>query len=108
MSDRSNLFDQAAEGRKAGMEQTDENADEWWKDYADLFIWNYCRTHQWMFVDDLWEAGLEEPVSMRALGPRIVAAARHGYIERTDRSRPSVRSHLTHKPIWKSLIYEMQ
>lgn len=100
------LFEQAEQERDRAMAAVDEAADEQWKEHADLFIHEYARTHKVVHVDDLWDAGLEEPKSPRALGPRMLAAARSGWITKTDRVRPSVRSHLTGKPIWISNIYE--
>lgn len=40
----------------------------------------------------------------RALGPVFQRAARKGWIVKTDRVRPSVRSHLSGKPVWRSLL----
>ncbi len=99
------LFDQAYRGREKGMKKVDNATTEKWKAYADDFILAYARTHKTVFVDDLWDAGLTPPPSPRALGPRMKAAAVAGWITKTDRVRPSVRSHLTGKPIWISNVY---
>jgi hypothetical protein len=101
-----NLFESAKAGRDKGMASAEQHSGEEWADYADQFIEDYARSHRTVFVDDLWDAGLVEPPSPRALGPRMLAASRRGLIRKTDRVRPSVRSHLTGKPIWISLIYE--
>jgi hypothetical protein len=58
-----------------------------------------------LFVDDLWDAGLKVPKSSRALGPRIMSAAKKGWMERSGMYRKSVRSNLSEKPVWNSLIY---
>ncbi len=95
----------AAAARDAGMAQVDQGTPEWWKTYADQFIEWYCRTHRTVFVDDLWDAGLQKPPSPRALGPRMQAASRAGWIRKSGEYRPSVRSNMTVKPVWDSLIY---
>ena len=100
------LFDQALEERDKGMKRVNDATAEAWKRYADDFILAYAKKHRIVFVDDLWDAGLTEPLSPRALGPRMKAAAVAGWITKTDRVRPSVRSHLTGKPIWVSNVYE--
>lgn len=100
------LFDEAREERNIGMKRVDDATAEKWKQYADDFILDYAKKHPIVFVDDLWDAGLTEPSSPRALGPRMKAAAVAGWITKTDRVRPSVRSHLTGKPIWVSNVYE--
>ena len=56
--------------------------------------------------DDVWDSGLDSTREDRALGPIMQAAARAGYCRRTDRTRPSRRSHGSGKPVWVSLIWE--
>lgn len=96
----------ARSARDLGMMRAERHAGEDWAEYADRFIRWYARDHREVFVDDLWEAGLEEPASPRALGPRMLAAVRSGILEKTGEYRPSVRSNLTVKPVWRSTIYE--
>lgn len=96
----------ATAARDEAMQAVDETTSETWKVYADEFIHNYSKHHLYVHVDDLWEAGLEKPPSPRALGPRMLAASRAGWIRKTDRVRPSVRSHMTGKPVWISQVYD--
>ena len=91
--------------RDAGMAQVDMATHESWKMDADIFIETYLRTHPQLFVDDLWAAGLVKPPSPRALGPRVLSAAKRGLMKRSGFYRPSVNSHMTEKPVWTSLVY---
>lgn len=101
------LFDEARSGREVGMLRSERRAGEEWKDYADEFIFVYLTMRRELFCDDLWEAGLEIPAQPKALGPRLVAAAREGWMVKSGQYRPSVRSHLQVKPVWSSLIFEI-
>ena len=95
----------AMTGREEGMTRVDAATADTWKTEADDFIYRYLLTHRELFCDDLWAAGLPEPPSPRALGPRMLKASKAGWMRKTDRVRPSVRSHMTGKPVWLSLIY---
>lgn len=92
--------------RADGMQRAEEGVDEKWYRDALAFIRKYCRTHEEMFCDDLWTAGLEVPREARALGPVIMQAVRDGIIERAGRYRASTGSNMTPKPVWRSLVYE--
>jgi hypothetical protein len=107
------LFDQAVQRRDIGIDQSAEHAGEEWKREALVLARRYCETHDLVFVDDLWDWGLESGESDRALGNVIQTAARAGWIEKIPMrgvhpdafaSRPSVRSNLSPKPVWKSRI----
>jgi hypothetical protein len=98
-------FSTAAAGKAAGIAQSEDTSGADWAAYADTFIDNYLTRNPTLFVDDLWDAGLEAPTSPRALGARMQAAARRGSMVKTADYRPSVRSHLSPKPVWRSLIY---
>jgi hypothetical protein len=101
------LFEHAAAERLAAvMAELEEHTDPTWATNARLFLAEYLRTHPTMHVDDLWEAGLEPPEEMRALGAVIQWAARRELMTKTSERRPSVRSHLAEKPVWASLVYE--
>lgn len=77
-----------------------------WNAYCDAFIVDYLLSRAELFCDDLWAAGLIKPPNMKALGPRIRAAARAGLMRKSGRTRPSILSKMGHKPIWLSLIFE--
>lgn len=76
-----------------------------WNDYAYSFLVDYLRRNREMTSDALWPAGLQAPREPRALGPVILRCAKAGLMERTGAYRPSVRSHLTPRIVWRSLIY---
>lgn len=97
----------AAAKRDDGMRRADEHADDEWKDRASALLDAYLRQHPEFFVDDFWrESALDAPREARALGPIIQRAAREGRIVKTGNYRPSVRSNLTPKPVWRSTVYE--
>ena len=56
-------------------------------------------------TDEVWRQGVPSPPEPRALGPVMMAAAKAGYIERTDRTRQTTRpeAHASPKRIWKVL-----
>lgn len=87
------------------LEAVEAAADPDWMDIAWAALVTYLETHRTMFVDDLWDTGLPEPRESRALGPLILRAARDGLMAKSGEFRKSVRSHLTEKPVWRSLIY---
>jgi len=65
-----------------------------------------CVRHREFISDDVWDSGLDSTREDRALGPIMLEAKRLGYCCKTDRTRPSRRSHGSGKPIWVSLIWE--
>lgn len=103
--DEPTLFDAAQLARDTALEQVDDHADDQWKAEAWNFLVDYLENHQTMFVDDLWDAGLPPTREDRAVGPLFLKAARMGLMVKTPEYRPSVRSHLTGKPVWRSLIF---
>ena len=73
----------------------------------------YLEDHPTLFVEDLWDY-VDEPPSPRAVGAIIQGAARDGWIAHIRVpeygkdaivSRPSTRSNLAPKPVWRSLLY---
>lgn len=91
--------------RDAGMAQVEANADPDWMDQAWHALVEWLQTHDEFFVDDFWMgSGLAEPREARALGPIVMRASRAGLMEKTGKFRPSVRSNMTEKPVWRSLI----
>lgn len=101
------LFDAAREARDAALAAVDEHARPDWKDIAYRSLDIYLRTHETMFVDDFWtDANLPAPRESRALGPVFLRAVREGLMVKDGTFRPSVRSHLQAKPVWRSRVYE--
>ena len=96
------------EARK-GMAQAAQSAGDEWKQYALLFLRDYLRQNETLFVDDLWDAGLREPKSPRALGAVIQNAVRNEWIEEIwtrdgVAARPSKRSNMQLKRVWRSQL----
>lgn len=107
MTSRNITEEQAREQRDEGIRRVEAGAEVEWKDTAWNILIGYLRVHPDFFVDDLWKrTNLPWPQEARAIGPIILRAARSGYIVKTGEYRPSVRSNMSIKPVWKSLIYE--
>lgn len=107
--DTASLFDRARDQRAEGIQAAEEHAKRelmnlWWHS-----LMEYLEESREFFVDDfqaaMSAAGLPPLREGRSLGPLVLRAARLGMIEKTDRTRPSVRSHLQIKPIWRSLRF---
>jgi hypothetical protein len=98
------LFDPDEEARTA-VAQVESHADPEWLQYAYTFTSQYLATHEFMFVDDLWDAGLTPTREDRALGAVFQRLARRGIMTKSGTYRPSKRSHMTEKPVWRSLIW---
>jgi hypothetical protein len=95
----------AAVARADGMQRAEAHAALDWKAEAFSALRAYLATHETFFCDDLWTTGLSRPAESRALGPVIARAARERLMERTGEFRKSVASHLSEKPLWRSLVY---
>jgi len=92
MSDgQSSLFDpeSARAARDDAMSRVDEHAPDAWKIEADAAIVWLARTRAEFTTDDVWQYLADGDVPMppepRALGPRMLAAAKRGVVGRTDR-----------------------
>jgi hypothetical protein len=77
-----------------------------WKSKALSIVLELASGREDFHVDDVWDAGLPETNSNRAIGDVLKRAKKLGAIEKTDRMRPSVRSHGSGKPVWRSLVYD--
>lgn len=100
------LFEDAAIAREQALRQVDENADPDWKDLALDAVRRTCEQRSDFISDDVWEVGeLPQTREDRALGPVMLRASRLGWCVKTDRVRPSKRSHLSGKPVWRSLLH---
>lgn len=92
----------SSQARDGALGAVEANADPDWLAEAWELLVAYLKAHDTLFVDDFWaETGLREPREARALGVVFLKAARKGYMEKVG-FRPSVRSNMTEKPIWKS------
>ena len=102
------LFEFTANARAVALEQVEDHADPEWKDRALAAVRLTAQSKPEFISDDVWEIGqLDSTREARALGPVFIQAAKNGWIRKTDKVRPSVRSHLSGKPIWVSLIYPL-
>ena len=101
------LFDEqlALFKRDRGIEHAWAGASLEWRDTAWRVLVNYLTTHDTMFTDDLWRAGLPETRENRALGPLVQRARREGLLEPSGERRMSVRAHAQRHIVWRSLIY---
>ncbi len=101
------LFDAAKEARAEALKRVDEAAEPEWKDMAYEAVVKTALRLPNFISDDVWETGgLDSTREDRALGPVFLRAARDRVCVKTDRVRPSVRSHLSGKPVWRSLIFD--
>ena len=95
-------------GRLVGMTTVEEHAGAW-TGIAREFVRGWLEENPTLFPDDLWTAGLPEPPNhRRALGPVLAYAKREGWMERSTDWRQSVSSHLAHKIVWTSLLYDAE
>lgn len=97
----------AIAARDQALQQVDENADQAWKEHALACVRRTCEQLPDFISDDIWTTGgLDSTREDRALGPIMLQAARKGWAVKTDRVLPSVRSHGSGKPVWRSLLYD--
>lgn len=94
----------ALAARDEALDRVDAHADPEWKDVADRVIRRLADTMREFTADDVRDAlpdgvWTHEP---RALGPRMLAAARAGLIERTDRSVTSRHRNGGLARVWRS------
>ena len=98
----------AVAARAAALAAVEEHASEEWKERAWVVLDRYLRSHPEFFVDEFWACtGLDAPRESRALGPLVLRASRSGMMRKSGRSRPSVRSHMSDKPVWHSLVWQL-
>lgn len=103
---RSLLLEAVAETREA-IESVEENADRLWLDLALAAVKRVCLALPDFISDDIWGiGGLTSTREDRALGPVLMKAKKHGWCVKTDRGRPSRRSHMALKPVWRSLLWQ--
>lgn len=105
--DRQLALNLARQARDTALERVEEASDPSWQAQAFGAIRATAENYPEFISDDVWAfTGLEAPREARALGPVFLHAVRVGWIRKTDRVKPSVRSHLSGKPIWRSLIFK--
>ena len=98
-------MDAARIATKEALRKVEEHADPTWKDDALEAVRTTCLSLSEFISDDVWSVGdLRRTREDRALGPVMMRAKKEGWCVKTDRFRPSVRSHLSGKPVWRSLL----
>jgi hypothetical protein len=106
-AEQEDLFQRAKRERDDALEDVHDAAAPSWTAQAMRALIRTAETLQEFISDDVWRVGALEPTrENRALGPIFLSAAKEGWITKTDRVRASVRSHLSGKPVWRSLIYK--
>ena len=107
MVDDRATFGEARRGMEEGMDRVSVAADPAWTAQAMEAVHETCLQLNEFISDDVWRIGnLPNTRENRALGPILTKAKRLGWCQQTGRSRASIRSHLSGKPIWVSMIYE--
>ncbi len=107
MMDGQLTLDEAIAAGELGQALAADGAGDTWADQADTALRRYLETHPSFHVDDFWEWAIPLGLEFRgrAIGARLSAAGRHGWMTKTDRVRPSKRSHGSGKPVWRSLLF---
>lgn len=95
-----------ADETQMALELVESNTVDHWAEAALAAIFSVCQAKADFISDDVWATGLESTHNDRALGPVMMRAKKLGYCEKTDRVRPSLRSHLSGKPVWRSLLWQ--
>jgi hypothetical protein len=85
----------------------DRALDAAWKTSALDALRQMAESRPDLTVDDLWETLDTQPREPRQMTSLILTARSEGWIERTNRHRPSVRAVRHGRPVrvWRSLIY---
>jgi hypothetical protein len=97
----------AGKARDKAMAAVERAADPHWQVQALNALRVTAEAKAEFISDDVWTvSGLPKTRDDRALGPVFRDGIRKGWIEKTQLLRPSVRSHLSGKPVWRSLLYK--
>ncbi len=98
---------QARHNRDVAMERAGHNHAQWMAT-AKWTLIVIAKTHGEFTTDALWKLGLPPcPGTNRAIGPVMMAAAKAGIIERTNRTEQTSRvtNHARPLTVWRSKIY---
>ena len=90
--------------RDSGIAKAEASAGTW-MDEAWAFLLEYARTHETVFCDELWQAGLPPTTQPKALGALFRRASGKAKVLEHAGYRPSVRSNMSPKPLWRSLLW---
>jgi hypothetical protein len=96
---------EVAEELQFSLDLIEQNTADDWRSDALRAVEQVCRQKPDFICDDVWDVGLRSTHNDKALGPVLMTAKRLGYCVKSDRVRPSLRSHLSGKPVWVSQLY---
>jgi hypothetical protein len=104
-------FEAAKRARDEAMARAKAAAEAAWvRAVQDVIIW-VAVNQLFLSTNNVWvrlaNLDVPEPHENRTLGPYMLAAARKGFIEKTERTTPSIRKSRHHADIrvWKSLLF---
>lgn len=93
--------------REEGMAKAEEHAAPDWKTAAREMIYKFACEREfffgWEITIELRRLGIDTPTD-RALGPMLVAAAKRGEIEKTERHDHNPLAHGCPSPCWRSRL----
>lgn len=103
-------LDEALNAQYRGIERSSDRAGAEWRIMATKFLHKYCTQNGDVFVDDLWNAGLEKPSSPRALGMVMKDAVKSGWLKEQTYggfvlAKPSKNSNMQLKRVWRSEFF---
>jgi hypothetical protein len=102
---------EANAAKRAGMQQSEDNADEAWSRLMLQLVERVCRLFDQFNADDVFDMYDKEPSpprthDPRAFGPVMMRAAKLGWCERTNTVTQSRRKSSHARPLtnWRSLL----
>src|SRR5580692_10284812 len=94
--------------RDDGMKRAAKNASPFWKNRARELLYNFAMSgpgfYGWQITQKLREEGCTT-FTDRALGPMMTAAAKKGWIEKTEHHERNPLANGCPSPMWKSKLY---
>lgn len=102
------LLRDAHDAGRIGLSQAVEAAGPSWLELAIEAVRQACLDRPVLISDDVWATGLQSNGHDRALGQAMKEGVRRGWMVKTGRMRPSVRSHGSPKPEYRSLLYQWE
>lgn len=99
----------AAIKRDAGITRSSDAAGDDWNDRALELVRTYLEQHPEFFGDEFWPFAEANDLEFRgrALGAVVTKANRAGWMTKAG-YRPSVRSNLSPKVVWRSELYDVE
>jgi len=100
--------EKTAQRREIAIAQVDENEVDEWKERALEAVQMCAEKNETFIVDDVWKEldPSDAPHIRDAIGPVMRRAVKAGYMEATDRHRPSesLTAHGLQRRVWRSLL----